>query len=72
MLQSFLVDALHCPMPSGTDSCAIAGMMDLFRTQGDWFASVRLASAVRNHPLYQRLIPVSYTHLRAHETGAYL
>jgi len=33
-------------MPSGTDSCAVAGMIDLLRTQGNWYKSVRLASVV--------------------------
>jgi hypothetical protein len=32
-VQEWLIETLHAPMPSGTDSCAVAGMMDLIRTQ---------------------------------------
>lgn len=40
-VQRWLKLVLQEPMPSGTDSCAIAGLMDLLRTQGVWVTSVR-------------------------------
>jgi len=43
-VQRWLKLVLQEPMPSGTDSCAIAGLMDLLRTQGVWVTSVRYAS----------------------------
>lgn len=42
-VQEWLVRATGSPMPCAVDSCAIAGIMDLLRTQGCWFQSVRYA-----------------------------
>ena len=41
-VQEWLIKTLHCPMPSGTDSMAVAGMIDLFRTQGNWFVPLTI------------------------------
>mmetsp|Transcript_46359 Transcript_46359/g.88497 ORF Transcript_46359/g.88497 Transcript_46359/m.88497 type:complete len:1353 (-) Transcript_46359:72-4130(-) len=43
-VQEWLTRVLGVAPPSLTDSCAIAGLMDLLRTQGLWFASIRYAS----------------------------
>ncbi|GLI64923.1 hypothetical protein VaNZ11_008318 [Volvox africanus] len=40
---SFLNAALGCPSPAKCDSVRVAGMIELLRTQGLWFASLRLA-----------------------------
>lgn len=42
-VQAFLVKATGCPMPASVDSCAVAGMIDLLRTQGCWALSARYA-----------------------------
>ncbi|CAB9524779.1 expressed unknown protein [Seminavis robusta] len=46
IVQDFLADVLCEPMPSTTDSCAIAGFLDLIRTQGCFSLSARYALAV--------------------------
>lgn len=45
-IQEFLEDVLCQPMPSATDSCAIAGMVDILRTKGCFSLSVRYALAL--------------------------
>lgn len=40
-IQNWLTKALNSPMPSSVDSVAIAGMIDLLRTQGSFSLSVR-------------------------------
>ncbi|KXZ56995.1 hypothetical protein GPECTOR_1g9 [Gonium pectorale] len=40
---AFLNAALGCPSPAKCDSVRVAGMIELLRTQGMWFASLRLA-----------------------------
>lgn len=42
-IQKFLVMTLKVPMPAVVDSAAIAGMMDLLRTQGSFALSARYA-----------------------------
>ena len=42
-IQEWLVRALHVPMPATVDSAAIAGMIDLLRTQGSFALSIRYA-----------------------------
>eukprot|EP00931_Biecheleriopsis_adriatica_P010461 TRINITY_DN11152_c1_g1_i1.p1 TRINITY_DN11152_c1_g1~~TRINITY_DN11152_c1_g1_i1.p1 ORF type:complete len:1458 (-),score=249.36 TRINITY_DN11152_c1_g1_i1:158-4531(-) len=42
-IQSWLVRATGSPMPCTVDSCAIAGVTELLRSQGSWFLSVRYA-----------------------------
>lgn len=42
-IQKWLVKTLHVPMPTTVDSAAIAGMMDLLRSQGSFALSARYA-----------------------------
>lgn len=42
-VQDYLIDVLRCPMPSLGDSCAIAGIVDVIRTQGCFSLSARYA-----------------------------
>ena len=42
-IQKWLCRALNAPMPSVVDSAGVAGVMDMLRSQGSWFHSVRLA-----------------------------
>ena len=42
-IQDYLIDALCCPMPSLGDSCAIAGLVDVMRTQYSFGLSARYA-----------------------------
>jgi len=44
-IQTFLVKALRVSMPSVVDSAAIAGVIDLLRTQGSFALSVRYATS---------------------------
>ena len=43
VLQPWLVAVTGCQMPSSVDSCAVAGMIDLLRTQGCFGLSARFA-----------------------------
>ena len=40
-VQEWLPRATGAPMPSPVDSCAVAGLVDLLRTKGLWYHSVR-------------------------------
>ena len=40
-VQKILVGLLHAGLPAQVDSMCIAGLLDLLRTKGLWFASVR-------------------------------
>eukprot|EP00931_Biecheleriopsis_adriatica_P026260 TRINITY_DN15999_c0_g2_i2.p1 TRINITY_DN15999_c0_g2~~TRINITY_DN15999_c0_g2_i2.p1 ORF type:complete len:1401 (-),score=231.76 TRINITY_DN15999_c0_g2_i2:11-4213(-) len=40
-IQQWLERSTGSPMPCAVDSCAVAGLMDLLRTQGSWFLSIR-------------------------------
>jgi hypothetical protein len=42
-IQHWLAQVTHCPMPARVDSCAVAGMVDLLRTQGCFGLSARFA-----------------------------
>jgi hypothetical protein len=42
-VQKWLVAATGCPMPAAVDSCAIAGVVDLIRSQGCFGLSARYA-----------------------------
>ena len=42
-LQVMLPRVLHRPLPGLTDSCCLAGLFELHRTQGTWLPSVRYA-----------------------------
>lgn len=42
-IQQYLANVLDCPMPAVVDSCAVAGMIDLLRTQGCFGLSARYA-----------------------------
>lgn len=46
LLQSWLEHVLHHPMPASVDSAAIAGVVDLLRTQGSFALSARFALCV--------------------------
>lgn len=42
-IQKWLPLVTHAPMPATVDSAAVAGMIDVLRTQGSWYLSVRYA-----------------------------
>mmetsp|Transcript_5059 Transcript_5059/g.10661 ORF Transcript_5059/g.10661 Transcript_5059/m.10661 type:complete len:1565 (-) Transcript_5059:323-5017(-) len=46
LLQTWLEHVLHHPMPASVDSAAIAGVVDLLRTQGSFALSARYALCV--------------------------
>lgn len=42
-IQKWLPMVTHAPMPCSVDSAAVAGVMDVLRTQGSWYMSIRYA-----------------------------
>eukprot|EP00854_Cymbomonas_tetramitiformis_P009249 gene9249-10956_t len=69
-IQTWLERVLHIPMPAPVDSAAIAGLMDLLRTQGLWSSSVRFGcvfgrgDATTHCPVIDRPLPTVHQQQR--------
>jgi hypothetical protein len=65
VIQKWLVAVTKCPMPASVDTCAVAGVVDLLRTQGCFGLSARYAiclglSTSKMHGDFQDFPPYSY------------